>query len=344
MKQVSVIGIDLAKNIFQVYGVDTSGKRTLSRKLRRSQMRHYFAKLTPCLIGIEACSNSHYWARELTGLGHHVKLMNPAFVKPYVKGNKNDYNDAEAICEAVQRPTMRFVEPKTPEQQAVMHLHKSRQLLVKARVGLSNHVRALLSEFGVVMPQGVSVFETEVPLLLSNEDRRLPALSRQVLTTLWSTYRDYRSSIAALDKELALWHRHNDASCRLAEVPGIGVNTATALVAKLGNGRAFSHGRDVAAYVGLVPGQASSGGKDRLLGISKRGDGYLRRLLVQGAKSVIRHVRLRLAAGRPGGHPWVESLLAHKHPNKVAIALANKMARIAWVILAKEENYRSMSM
>ena len=285
-------------------------------------------------------ANSPYWARVLIGLGHQVKMMNPRFVKPYVKGNKNDYNDAEAICEAVQRPNRRFVELKAPEQQAVLHLHKSRQLLVKQRVSLSNHIRALLSEFGMVLAQGVKVFEEEVPVLLTDERKELPALSRRTLESMWVCYQNHRRLIGELEQELMIWHRGNEASCRLAEVPGIGVQTATALVAQSGDGKTFRNGREVAAFVGLVPKQAASGGKEKLLGISKRGDGYVRRLLVQGAKSVIRHVKRRQQAGLAGGNPWVESLLERKHPNKVAIALANKMARMAWVILAREEHYR----
>jgi len=339
MKEISVIGLDLAKNVFQVYGVNRNGERSASRRLRRKQVHHYFSQVPPCLIGMEACSSSHYWARELIALGHRVKLMNPRFVKPYLKGNKNDQNDAEAICEAVQRPNMRFVELKTTEQQSVLHLHKSRQLLIKERVGLSNHIRALLSEFGIVLAVGVKVFEAQVPVLLTEDDNALPALSRRTLNLMWTAYRDLRSLIHELDRELACWHKDNEVSCRLAEVPGIGVQTATALVAKLGAGRSFHNGREVAAFVGLVPKQASSGDREKLLGISKRGDGYLRRLLVQGAKSVIRHVRRRQMAGLAGGNPWVESLLERKHPNKVAIALANKMARVAWVVIAREEHY-----
>ncbi|AJQ97960.1 transposase [Gynuella sunshinyii YC6258] len=289
---------------------------------------------------MEACSNSYYWARELIGLGHQVKLMNPKFVKPYVKGNKNDYHDAEVICEAVQRPNMRFVEVKSPEQQAVSHLHKSRQLLMRERVSLSNHIRALLSEFGIVFAKGVTVFEQAVPVLLADEYTELPALCRRTSEVMWCSYQHHQHLISELDKELVIWHKANDDSCRLAEVPGIGLQTATALVAKLGDGRGFRNGREVAAFIGLVPRQASSGGKEKLLGISKRGDGDLRRLLVQGAKSVIRHIRRRQQAGQSGGYPWVESLLEHKHPNKVAIALANKMVRITWVILAREGHYR----
>lgn len=339
IKQISVVGFDLAKDVFQVFGIDDCGHQVASRKLRRKQVVPYFAQLNTCLVGMEACSNSHYWARELTALGHQVRVINPRYVKPFLKGNKNDYNDAEAISEAVQRPTMRFVEVKTPEQQAVLHLHQSRSLLLRERIAKSNHLRALLSEYGIVIPQGVNAFEREAPIILADEEMGLPALARRVMLKVWEAYRFQQSQLQELDQELACWHRGNEASCRLAEIPGIGVQTATALVAKLGDGRSFSNGREVSAYLGLVPRQASSGGKDRMLGISKRGDGYLRCLLVQGAKSVIRHVRRRQRAGLPGGNPWVEALLQRLHPNKAAIALANKMARVAWVVLAREEHY-----
>ena len=339
MKEVNVIGIDLAKNVFQVYATNKAGQRVVNRRLKRSQLRPYIARFAPCLIGLEACSTSHYWAREFIALGHQVKLMNPRFVKPYVKGNKNDANDAEAICEAVQRPSMRFVELKTPAQQAVLHLHKSRQLLIKERIAMSNHIRAVLAEFGIVMPPGVRPFERRVPDLLADDSGALPALSRRTLQVLWTAYQHHRDHMAELENELAQWHRGNEASQRLADIPGIGLQTATALVAKLGSAQSFRNGREVAAFLGLVPQQASSGARERLLGISKRGDGYLRRLLVQGAQSVIRQVKRRQAAGLPGGHPWVESLLARHHPNKVAIALANKMARMAWVVLAQSTHY-----
>ena len=339
MKEISVMGLDLAKNILHVHGVDKQGRQVLNKRLKRRQVLPFFAQLSPCQVGMEACGGVHYWARELTSLGHRVKAMNPRFVKPYVKGNKNDGNDAEAICEAVQRPTMRFVEIKTPDQQAVLQLHQARQLLMKTRIAQSNHIRAVLSEYGLVMAAGVSAFERDTPRLLAEDGSVLPGLARRVLETLWRNYQGQQQQLRELDQQLACWHRENEASQRLAEVPGIGVQTATALVAKVGDGRMFRNGRELAAFVGLVPKQASSGGKERLLGISKRGDGYLRRLLVQGAKSMIRHVRRRQRAGSPGGHPWVEALLARMHPNKAAVALANKMARVAWVILAREEHY-----
>ncbi len=272
MKEINVIGLDLAKNIFYVYGVNRQGQPVVSRQFRRKQLLGYFAQLPPCRVGMEACATSHYWARELARLGHEVKLMAPGFVRPYVKSNKNDQRDAEAICEAVQRPGMRFVAIKTPEQQAVSHLHRSRQLLVKERVSISNHIRGLLAEFGIVMAVGVKSFERQVPLLLDDEQAEIPALSRDSLRVMWSAYVAQQARIKELEQALVRWHREHEASRRLAEVPGIGVHTATALVAKLGNARTFRHGREVAAFIGLVPKQASSGGKVKLLGISKRGD------------------------------------------------------------------------
>lgn len=339
MTNITVMGLDLAKDIFQVYGVDKRGHRAVARKLRRRQVLGFFRTLQPCLVGLESCASAHYWAREIRALGHEVKAINPRFVKAYLKGNKNDYNDAEAICEAVQRPNMRFVDTKSPEEQAVMHLHQSRALLMSERVAKSNHLRGLLAEYGIVIPAGVKAFEQQCPRILADTHAPLPELARRTLWTLWCAYQRQQEELAVLDEELVRWHRDNEASCRLAEVPGIGVHTATALVAKLGNGRSFHNGREVAAYLGLVPRQASSGGRERILGITKRGDSRLRSLLVQGAKAVIKQVRRRLRAGQPSGHPWVEQLLERKHPNKVALALANKMARVAWVILAREEHY-----
>ena len=293
---------------------------------RRNQMHSDFRPLPACLIGMESCATSHYWARERVALGHEVRLMAAQFVKPYVKGNKNDSHDAEGIGEAVQRPRMRFVGIKTPEQQSVLHLHRSRQLLVKSRVSISNHMRGLLAEFGLVIPVGVKAFERQVLPCL--EDESLPALSRHSVGVMGSAYVVQQAQSKALEQALKRWRRRHEVSSRLAEAPGIGVHTATALVATLGDGRSFRHGRQVAAFIGLAPRQASSGGKPRLLGISKRGDGLLRRLWVQGAQSVLRHVRRRQQAGLPSGPPWLEALLKRKHPNQVAMALANKMARI----------------
>ena len=339
MNKISVIGLDLAKNVFQVHGVDADGEVVVRKQLRRSQVRQFFAKLEPCLIGMEACGGAHYWSRELTRLGHCVRMMAPAFVKPYLKSNKNDPNDAEAICEAVQRPNMRFVAAKTPEQQAILHLHHGRQLLVRQRVALSNHLRGVLSEYGIVLPQGAKIISRCLPELLEDAENELPMLVRPLLAELKAAYDRLLAGVERIEQQLKAWHANNPVSQRLASIPGIGVLTATALAATVGEGQDFRNGRQLAAYLGLVPRQASSGGKERLLGISKRGDGYLRGLLIHGARAVIHHIRRRLRTNQAGGNPWVEQLLQRCHVNEAAVALANKMARTAWVLSARNETY-----
>ena len=340
MNKSSVIGLDLAKNVFQIHGVDSDGEVVVRKQLKRSQMRQFFANLEPCLIGMEACGGAHYWSRELSGFGHTVRMMAPVFVKPYLKSNKNDRNDAEAICEAVQRPSMRFVQPKRPEQQAVLHLHHGRRLLVRQRVALSNHMRGILSEYGMVLPQGVKVIPRRLPVILEDGDNEVPMLARHLLAEFKAQYDELIERIDRIEQQIKAWHAKDAVSQRLANIPGIGVLTATALAATVGEGQDFSHGRQLAAYLGLVPRQASSGGKERLLGISKRGDGYLRQLLIHGARAVIHHIRRRLKAGRPSGNPWLEQLLQRCHVNEAAVALANKMARMAWVLVARHETYR----
>lgn len=339
MNKISVIGLDLAKDVFQVHGIDEEGEVVVCKSIKRAQLRPFFAKLPACLIGMEACGGAHYWSRELTQLGHTVRMMAPAFVKPYLKSNKNDRNDAQAICEAVQRPSMRFVQPKLPEQQAVLHLHHGRQLLVRQRVALSNHLRGVLSEYGIVLPQGVKVMTRQLPALLEDADNALPMMARHLLAELKAEHDQLIERIDRCEAQLKAWHAGNALSQRLASIPGMGVLTATALAATVGKGRDFKHGRQLAAYLGLVPRQASSGGKERLLGISKRGDGYLRGLLIHGARAVIHHIRRRLKVGQPGGNAWVEQLLRRCHVNEAAVALANKMARMAWVLLARNETY-----
>lgn len=342
MNKISVIGLDLAKNIFQVHAVDSTGVVVMRKSLSRSQMSRFFAKLPPCLIGIEACGGAHYWHRSLTQYGHTVRMMAPVFVKPYLKSNKNDRNDAEAICEAVQRPNMRFVAPKSPEQQAVLHLHHARQQLVRQRVATSNHIRAVLAEYGICLPQGVKVLCQRLPDLLEDGENALPMLTRHLLAELKEEQDTLIERTQRLEVQLKAWHAANEPSQRLESIPGVGVLTATALAATVVDGQGFRNARQLAAYLGLVPRQASSGGKERLLGISKRGDGYLRSLLIHGARSVIHHIRRRLQAGQPGGHPWVEALLQRCHVNEVAVALANKMARMAWVLLVRNERYKPM--
>lgn len=339
MNKISVVGLDLAKNVFQLHGVDAEGEVIVRKQLKRSQVRRFFARLEACLIGMEACGGAHYWSRELTRLGHTIRMMAPAFVKPYLKSNKNDRNDAEAICEAVQRPSMRFVQPKTPEQQAVLHLHHGRRLLVRQRVALSNHLRGILSEYGIVLPQGVKIISRRLPELLEDADNELPMLARHLLAELKAEHDQLNERIERIEAQLKAWHANNSTSQRLASIPGIGVLTATALAATVGEGRDFKNGRQLAAYLGLVPRQASSGGKERLLGISKRGDGYLRSLLIHGARAVIHHIRRRLKGDQPGGNPWVEQLLQRCHVNEAAVALANKMARAAWALLNRNETW-----
>ena len=339
MNKISVIGLDLAKNVFQVHGVDGEGEVVVRKQLKRSQVRRFFTNLEPCLVGMEACGGSHYWSRELAGLGHTVRMMAPVFVKPYLKTNKNDRNDAEAICEAVQRPSMRFVQPKTPEQQAVLHLHHGRRLLLRQRIALSNHLRGVLSEYGIVLPQGAMAIIQRLPELLEDADNDLPMLARHLLAEIKEEHDQLIERIERLEGRIKAWHVNSSVSQRLASIPGIGVLTASALAATVGEGQDFSNGRQLAAYLGLVPRQVSSGGKARLLGISKRGDGYLRGLLIHGARSVIYHIQRRLKAGQSGGNPWVEQLLQRCHPNEVAVAMANKMARIAWVLLASNETW-----
>jgi transposase len=339
MNKISVIGLDLAKQVFQVHGIDSDGEVVVRKQLKRSQVRRFFANLERCLVGMEACGGAHYWSRELSGLGHTVRIMAPVFVKPYLKTNKNDRNDAEAICEAVQRPSMRFVQPKTPEQQAVLHLHHARRLLVRQRVALSNHMRGTLSEYGMVLPQGVNAISRHLPALLEDAENDLPMLARHLLAELKAQHDQLIERIERLEGQIKAWHAGNGVSQRLASIPGIGVLTATALAAVVGDGQDFRNGRQLAAYLGLVPRQASSGGKARLLGISKRGDRYLRSLLIHGARTVIYHIRRRMQAGQPGGNAWVEQLLRRCHPNEVAVALANKTARIAWALLIRKETW-----
>lgn len=339
-KEVSVIGLDLAKNIFQIHGINESGEVVIRKQLKRHQVLSYFARLKPCLIGIEACSGTHYWSRVLSESGHCVRMMAPSFVKPYLKSNKNDRNDAEAICEAVQRPNMRFVTAKSLDQQAILHLHHGRQLLVRQRVGLSNHIRSVLLEYGLSLPVGIKVLSQRLPDILEDAENDLPWMTRVLLAELKAAHDDLNRRIETLQAQIKSWHQSNEVSQRLASIPGIGLLTATALAATIGDVENFRNGRQLSAYLGLVPKQHSSGGKDRLLGISKRGDGYVRCLLVHGARAVIRHINRRLKAGQPSGNAWVERCLQRMHVNEVAVALANKMARTAWALLAHNENWR----
>jgi transposase len=328
----TTIGLDIAKSCFQVHGVDVHGKPALQKRLRRTQVLGYFANLPTCLIGIEACGSAHHWARELSKLGHEVKLMAPQFVKAYVKTNKNDARDAEAICEAVARPNMRFVPIKTVEQQELLMLHRARQRLIQARTAQANQLRGLLAEFGFVLPQGLPALERDFPTILADTENVLSSRLRERFSDLFGQLRELSEMVAHWEREILSWHRENPLSRRLQKIPGIGPLTASAFVASIGDARTFKSGRQLAAWLGLVPRQDSSGGKIRLLGISKRGDRYLRTLLILGARSV-------LARRKPTPGDWLERLKARCHPNIVAVALANKTARIIWALLVHDREY-----
>ena len=333
--KTTTIGIDLAKIVFQIHGVDERGKVSVRRQLKRAEMSSYFVNLEPCLIGMEACGSAHYWARKLEGYGHTVKLMAPQFVKPYVKANKNDMADAEAICEAVARPNMRFVAIKTVEQQAILSVHRARQGFVKARTAQGNQIRGLLAEFGIIIPQGIRSITKQMPEILEDGENGLPGAMRNLLERLTENLKEMDRQVKELEEKIQLWHRENAASRKLAEIPGLGPITASAIVATVGDAREFKNGRQLAAWMGLVPKQHSSGGKQNLLGISKRGDTYLRTLMIHGARAVI-----RFAESKAEPESWLRKLMARRNKNIAAVALANKNARIVWALLANDRMFR----
>lgn len=332
---VTTIGLDLAKSVFQVHGVDESGATVLVKRLHRKQMLPFFSKLPPCLIGVEACGTAHYWARTLATMGHEVRLIPPSYVKPYVKRGKSDALDAEAICEAVQRPTMRFVPVKTVDQQAILMAHRARSLLVRQRTMAANALRAHLAEFGYVTNPGIAHLAKLIDQVLADKNA-LPSYACTALEILIRQIMSLTNDVVALDQQIATWHAENEASRRLAAIPGIGVITATAIAATVSDPKQFSSGRQFAAWLGLTPQQHSTGGKTKLGGISKQGDRYLRRLLVIGATAVMRHTKDRTT---PMAN-WIRKLLEKKPFRVVSVALANKLARIAWVVLTRKEAYR----
>lgn len=335
--KLTTIGIDLAKNVFQVHGVDERGKAVLKKQLKREQMAAFFANLAPCLIGMEACGSAHFWANKLQAMGHTVKLMAPQFVKPYVKTNKNDAADAEAICEAVSRPNMRFVPIKHGEQQAVLALHRARQGFVKARTAQANQIRGLLAEYGIIIPQGIAHISKRLPEILEDGENGLPGIFRHLIARLGDHLKELDRQAQELEVQIQAWHRENAASKKLAQIPGIGPITASALVASIGNARNFENGRQLAAWLGLVPRQNSSGGKQTLLGISKRGDTYLRTLLIHGARAVIRVAERKAEHARS----WLAGVMGRRNKNVAAVALANKNARIVWALLAQDRDYKA---
>jgi transposase len=334
---ITTIGLDIAKNVFQVHGVDANGKTVLRKQLKRNQVLAFFANLLPCLIGLEACSGAHYWARELTKLGHDARLISPQFVKPYVKGNKNDSNDAEAICEAVSRPNMRFVPIKSIGQQDIQMLHRVRSGLVKERTALANRIRGLLAEYGIAVALGIVKLRKQLPEILEDAGNGLTMAARKIFADLQAQLIELDKQVAAYGDRIEAVHRSSAVSQRLAEIPGIGPLIATALIAALGDGKAFKSARQVAAWLGLVPRQDSSGGKSRLLGISKRGDVYLRTLLIHGARAVV-----NAAAKKDDAQSrWINELVKRRNANIAAVAVANKNARIVWALLTQSGHYEA---
>jgi len=336
MQTITTIGLDIAKSVFQVHGVDAVGQVVIRRQLKRRYVLAFFTKLPSCLIGIEACASSHHWSRELQGLGHIVRLMPPAYVKPYVKRQKNDATDAEAICEAVTRANMRFVATKTPEQQSCLMLHRTRHLFIRQQTAVINAIRAHLAEFGIVAPVGRNGVEELLDVVADTKDKRLPEVARACIAALGGQLRMLKAQILNFDRMITTWHRSNETSKRLDELPGVGPALATALVASVTDPKAFRSGRDFSAWIGLVPKQSSSGGRQRLGSISKQGDRYLRGLFTAGALAVIRHAKIH----GTGHRPWLTALLARRPTKVAAIALANKIARMAWAMMARGERYR----
>jgi transposase len=308
----------------------------MRRQLKRRYVLTFFQKLPPCVVGIEACASSHHWSRELQALGHKVRLMPPAYVKPYVKRQKNDATDAEAICEAVSRPNMRFVETKTPEQQSCLVLHRTRHLFIRQQTAVINAIRAHLAEFGIIAPVGRNGVEQLLGVVADASDKRLPEVARACVAALGAQLQMLKAQILEFDRMIRAWHRSSEASRRLDDCPGIGPALATALVATVADPKVFRSGRNFSAWIGLVPKQHSSGGKDRLGSISKQGDRYLRGLFVAGALAVIRYAKIHGTKHRP----WLTALLARRPTKVAAIALANKMARMAWAMMAKGERYK----
>ena len=336
MQAVTTIGLDIAKSVFQIHGVDAVGNVIVRRQLKRRYVLPFFRKLPPCLVGIEACASSHHWSRELQALGHMVRLMPPAYVKPYVKRHKNDAADAEAICEAVTRANMRFVATKTPEQQSCLMLHRTRHLFIRHQTSVINAIRAHLAEFGIVAPVGRNGVEQLLDVAADASDKRLPEAARACLLALGAQLRTLKAQILNFDRKIMAWHRSSEASKRLDEIPGVGPALATALIASVADPKAFRSGRNFSAWVGLVPKQHSSGGKDKLGSISKQGDRYLRSLFTAGALAVIRYAKIHGTKHRP----WLTALLARRPTKVAAIALANKLARMAWAMMARGENYK----
>ena len=336
MQTITTIGLDIAKSVFQVHGVDAVGQAVIRRQLKRRYVVAFFQKLSPCLVGIEACASSHHWSRELHALGHKVRLIPPAYVKPYVQRQKNDAADVEAICEAVTRANMRFVLTKTPEQQSCLMLHRTRHLFIRQQTAVINSIRAHLAEFGIVAPVGRHGVEELLDVVTDPNDKRVPDIARACLSALGDQLQSIKKHVLEFDRLIRAWHRSNEMSMRLEAAPSVGPVLATALVAAVADPKSFRSGRNFSAWIGMVPKQHSSGGKNRLGNISKQGDRYLRGLFVAGALSVIRYAKVHGTKHRP----WLTALLTRRPTKVAAIALANKIARMVWAMMATGERYK----
>jgi transposase len=335
----SLVGLDLAKNVFQVHGVDEAGRVVLRKKLSRKELVVFMNQLKPCLVGLEACGGAHFWKRKFELMGHTVKLMAPQYVKPYVKSNKNDMSDAEAICEAVTRPNMPFVPAKSKEQQDVQCLHRIRQGWIAERTALVNRIRGMLAEYGVVVAKSVGKLRSALPEILADDTNELSSFGRELFGELYLEVLHLDEKIAGCDLKIGRIFRQNQKAQRLAKIEGIGPITSTALLAAVSDARVFKNGRQMSAWLGLVPKQHSSGGKNILMGISKRGDVYLRTLLIHGARAVLKYAESKTDPRSL----WIQELIKRKGVHKASVAVANKNARIAWVLLANEEEYKKAS-
>lgn len=335
----TILGIDLAKNIFHLHGVDKQHRKVLRKKLTRTKLSEFVANLPPCLIVMESCIGAHAWAREFQKFGHDVKLITPAFVRPFVQSNKNDVIDAEAIVEAAIRPNMRFVAVNTVEQQDIQNIHRVRERLVRQKVAVMNQIRGLILEYGITMPRGREAIKRVLPVLLVNNKDKLTSMSKELFLELLEQLRGVTDAISEYDRKIQAIYRAHPICQKLTTIPGVGPQTATAIIASISDPKYFRNGRQLSAYMGLVPRQYSSGGKERLLGISKRGDVYLRKLLIHGARTVIQWVEGK----EDPRSQWVRKLIERRGVNRATVALANKNARIIWVVLTKNERYKELS-
>jgi transposase len=333
---VTTVGIDIAKHVFELHGVDSKGKTVLKKTIRRDKLPEFMANLPACLVGLEACGGSHHWARKFKQMGHEIKLMNPQFVKPYVKSNKNDSHDAAAICEAVQRPSMRFVGVKTIEQQDIQAVHRIRARLVNERTALVNQIRGLLAEYGIVVAQGIQQLRKKLPVILEDAGNELSNYGRELMSDLLAQFYNVDAKVDEYDERIKKICKENEICQRLIQIKGVRCLTATAIIASIGDASVFKNGREMAAFLGLVPKQHSSGGKSVLLGISKRGDCYLRYLLVHGARAVV----TRAKNLPPKRAAWIQALIGRRGRNRAIVALANKNARAIWTLMMSDKEYK----